>query len=105
MPDVKTIIIHKALGEEWEESDQYQGYVPEDTTWEVIAANFQKNGYHMNNPWAMRLQKDGSPMGVLIHELKAAGEILPISGGNTPREAQFALCEVIHNNKKVIIHF
>ena len=106
MPEVKTIIIHQALGEEWEQSDEYQGYIPEDTTWEVIEANFQKNGYGMNNPWGMRLHKEGgSPLGVFIHELKASGERLPLSGKNTPLDARFALCELMHNKKKIIIHF
>ncbi len=104
MSQTKTIIVHQALGHTWEESDEYQGYIPEDSNWETVVAEFTKKRHGIDTPMQLRLHKDGSPLTVRVYEYKAAGEILPLSDKTTSRSAQFVLCEVIHASKKVIIH-
>lgn len=103
MHKTKTVTVYKALGYEWQDSDAYQGYIPEGQSWEAVVEQFTAKRHGLNNPMPLRLHKQGSPLSVLLYECKDAGEVLSLSDEIT-RNAQFVLCTLVHSQKKVVIY-
>lgn len=89
----------------WQEEPQFQGYVPEGKKWTEIAEEFSKKMHHVSSPMELMLNRDGSPLVVDVCAFKMSGERLSVSTSETPLSAQFVLCVLKHNGKRVAITF